>query len=204
MGFAHDDVSGVNGTELAAFKASAPNIVKDNCMKEGITLGRSVAFITAVMCEMLRAYTVRSTRPAWEVFNRNKWMHLACSISFICTVSLTLLPGVKTIFKLDTPDWWFCFLSFLFAFGCTANDELFKYFYRKKIAGRAASRKQTLEKKDAEERIENLIEMVHDINSARVMQTTTNVEMKESLTEIKDKVATLADGTGVNDVEVKL
>merc|ERR1712083_1143301 len=58
--------------EISAFKKQATNLVEGNCMKEGIILGRSTSFITAVMCEMLRAYTVASTRPLWETFNTNK------------------------------------------------------------------------------------------------------------------------------------
>merc|ERR1711918_122229 len=106
---------------------------KDNCVATGLTLGRSTSFITAVMCEMLRAYTVRSIEPAVYVFNRNKWMHIACLFSFTMTVLLTIIPGVKQIFYLDTPDWFYYFIAFIFAFGCATNDELFKYLYRRTL-----------------------------------------------------------------------
>merc|ERR1712019_154411 len=118
------------------FKANAPNIMEDNCMKEGITLGRSTAFITAVMCEMLRAYTVKSLRPAHETFFRNNMMHLACSISFLFTVSLTIIPGVREIFKLLTPRWFFYKIAFIFAFANMVIDEVFKYLYRLRLEGR--------------------------------------------------------------------
>merc|ERR1712159_353315 len=101
------------------FKKNAVILDKySNCMTEGLTLGRSTAFITAVMCEMLRAYTVKSTRPATETFRGNPYMHIACLVSFLATVSLTIIPGVKEIFKLDTPAWFYYFISFVFAFGC--------------------------------------------------------------------------------------
>merc|ERR1712139_180086 len=104
-----------------------------NCMAEGLTLGRSTSFITAVMCEMLRAYTVRSIDPAVYVFNRNKWMHFACLFSFTMTLLLTIIPGVKEIFYLDTPEWFYYFIAFVFASGCACNDELFKFLYRRKL-----------------------------------------------------------------------
>merc|ERR1719316_645948 len=78
------------------------------CMSKGTKLGRTQAFITAVYCEMMRAYTVRcapgdgSDPPwMWEVFMRNWWMHIACSISFWMTILITIIPGVNSvIFKL--------------------------------------------------------------------------------------------------------
>merc|ERR1719316_1981525 len=73
------------------------------CMAKGTKLGRTQAFITAVYCEMLRAYTVRCApgdgmNPPWmwEVFNRNKYMHIACNISFWSTLAVTLIPVVNT------------------------------------------------------------------------------------------------------------
>merc|ERR1719310_2712119 len=127
--FAHDPEDAAS----KKFKEEAKKINDDNCMVEGIKLGRSTAFITAVMCEMLRAYTVRSSRPAYETFLRNPTMHWACAISFCATVSLTLIPGIMDIFKLATPRFFFYIISFIFAFGCMLNDEVFKFFYRRRV-----------------------------------------------------------------------
>jgi hypothetical protein len=107
-------------------------------MMEGLTLGRSVSFITAVMCEMLRAYTVRSLQPVWEVWNRNKIMHGACASSFLLTVSLTLIPGVKKLFALGTPDWFYYGVAFVFALGSMGIDELSKFAYRRVLVKREA------------------------------------------------------------------
>merc|ERR1712113_810037 len=90
--------------EIASFKKNAKNLVDGNCMKDGIILGRSTSFITAVMCEMLRAYTVASTRPLWETFNTNKLMHIACSFSFLATMLLTIIPGVSMSSTLKLRD----------------------------------------------------------------------------------------------------
>lgn len=83
----------------------------------GTRLGRSQAFLSAVYCEMMRAYTVRcapgdGTNPpwAWQVFMRNGWMHVACAISFCLTVCVTAIPGLNSvIFGLTCPP----FMSFL-------------------------------------------------------------------------------------------
>jgi magnesium-transporting ATPase (P-type) len=83
---------------------------EDSCAGYGINLGRSICFLTAVYCEMMRAYTVRcapgaGVRPpwAWECFNRNGWMHIACSISFWMTILFISLPGLQDVLNLSRP-----------------------------------------------------------------------------------------------------
>jgi magnesium-transporting ATPase (P-type) len=72
------------------------------CHSHGTTLGRTQTFVSAVYCEMMRAYTVRcapgdgSNPPwAWAVFNRNFTLHIACQISFWSTILVTLLPWIN-------------------------------------------------------------------------------------------------------------
>jgi hypothetical protein len=72
------------------------------CQSYGTTLGRTQTFVSAVYCEMMRAYTVRcapgdgSNPPwAWAVFNRNFTLHIACQISFWSTILVTLLPWIN-------------------------------------------------------------------------------------------------------------
>merc|ERR1712048_265210 len=120
------------------FKKTAKRLDSTNCMMEGLTLGRSVSFITAVMCEMLRAYTVRSLAPVYQVWNRNWIMHFACASSFLLTVSLTFIPGLKDLFKLDMPDPIYYGLAFLFALGSMIIDEISKWMYRRVLAKREA------------------------------------------------------------------
>jgi len=164
-----------------AFKAAAPNIVDDNCMREGMVLGRSTAFITAVMCEMLRAYTVKSSRPAYETFFRNRVMHLACGISFFCTVALTFIPGVKKIFKLDTPALFFYFIAFVFAFGCMLNDEIFKFFYRKRNAHRKMTQEAGAKQSEAAEQLDMIADMLHNLEVGRAKMDADVYDIKESL-----------------------
>lgn len=174
---AHDE----ENEESRIFKDTAPNIMEDNCMKEGITLGRSTAFITAVMCEMLRAYTVKSLRPAHETFFRNNWMHLACSISFIFTVSLTIIPGVREIFKLLTPRWFFYKIAFIFAFSNMLIDEIAKYFYRRALAERKKVEAARLRQVEATEKLEMMSDMLHKMEAGRAKTDSTVYDLKESV-----------------------
>merc|ERR1712048_227078 len=181
--FAHDHANSTGTVDEAflAFKRDAPNIMKDNCMKEGITLGRSTAFITAVMCEMLRAYTVKSIRPAHQTFFRNNMMHLACSISFVRTVSLTFIPVVKGIFKLDTPAWFFYKLAFVFAFGNMIIDEVAKLFYRRALMQRKKVAATQIKQIEAGQQLDMIADMLHKMEAGRSKTDSTVFGMKESL-----------------------
>eukprot|EP01069_Polyplicarium_translucidae_P003123 Polyplicarium_translucidae@DN2218_c0_g1_i4.p1 len=64
------------------------------------------SFVCAVYCEMFRAYTVRSWEYATTVFNRNAWMHLACSLSATSTLALTIIPWLNSIFGVMGIQWW--------------------------------------------------------------------------------------------------
>merc|ERR1719502_559629 len=57
-----------------------------NCLANGVKKGRTMSFVTAVYCEMMRAYTVKSNRPAVFTFLTNGWMHIACTISAVLTL----------------------------------------------------------------------------------------------------------------------
>jgi magnesium-transporting ATPase (P-type) len=140
--------------EFLEFKRTAKRLDDSNCMMEGLKLGRSVSFITAVMCEMLRAYTVRSTQPVYEVWNRNWIMHLACSSSFLLTVSLTFIPGVNDLFKLGAPSWFFYGLAFIFALGSLTIDEISKWMFRRVIKQREAGDKGAMERKEIKDQLE--------------------------------------------------
>jgi len=164
-----------------AFKKNAENLVGHNCMQDGIVYGRSTSFITAVMCEMLRAYTVASTRPLWETWNTNKAMHFACSFSFICTMLLTIIPGVKYVFHLDTPTWFYYGISFLFAFSTMVIDELFKYFYRVRLEMRKQSQLDEVKQNEQTDRLNMICDMLHDLENAKVKNEGEMYELKENL-----------------------
>lgn len=94
-------------------KGAAPRDYFDVSAR-GAKMGRTCSFITAVWCEMLRAYTVRSWHWFFLVFNRNPWMHLACSISATLTSLLTIVPGIQSAFSTCALPWYL----YLFAIGC--------------------------------------------------------------------------------------
>jgi magnesium-transporting ATPase (P-type) len=167
------------------FKAVAKNIQEDNCMKDGIVLGRSTSFITAVMCEMLRAYTVKSTEPAHTVFRRNPTMPVACAISFLATVSLTVIPGVKKIFTLDNPAWFYYLIAFAFAFGCFLNDEHAKFWFRRELRKRKAAFAGDTVGEQTKEKVDIVAEMVHDLNRSKQKTEKDLYDIKELLGQLK-------------------
>ncbi|KAK1935987.1 putative P-type ATPase4 [Babesia divergens] len=98
------------------------------------TQARTMSFVTAVWCEMLRAYTVRSWDYFYEVFNRNPSMHVACSISATATLVATVIPKFNKIMHLVSLPWWQYLLAIGFAFVTLILDECIpKYLYRRKI-----------------------------------------------------------------------
>merc|ERR1712151_437279 len=166
---------------IAEFKRTAKNLDEGNCMQDGIILGRSTSFITAVMCEMLRAYTVASTRPLWETWNVNKFMHLACSFSFICTMLLTIIPGVTNVFHLQTPRWFFYFIAFLFALATMVIDEFFKYLYRLRLEVRKQIQLDQVKQNAQTDRLNMICDMLHDLESGKTKTEGDIFELKESL-----------------------
>ncbi|CRH03767.1 non-SERCA-type Ca2+-transporting P-ATPase, putative [Plasmodium relictum] len=113
-----------------------PGILKkgyEDIAARGSKRGRTMAFISAVWCEMLRAYTVRSWKPFYSVFNRNMWMHLACSISATLTFLSTCIPGITSVLNTTCLLWWQYILAILWAFLNLVLDEVIpKVIYRRK------------------------------------------------------------------------
>jgi magnesium-transporting ATPase (P-type) len=176
------------------FKKNAKKLDKKmNCMATGLTLGRSTSFITAVMCEMLRAYTVRSIEPAVYVFNRNKWMHIACLFSFTMTLLLTIIPGVKEIFYLDTPQWFYYFIAFIFAFGCACNDEVFKFMYRRKLQRGVQGDFKKMEEAATKQRVETVVEMLHQIKNNVDLSAEHTVENRNAIGRVKHEVVDILE-----------
>jgi magnesium-transporting ATPase (P-type) len=103
----------------------------NSCAGQGIKLARSVAFLTAVYCEMMRAYTVRCAPGSgvdppwmWSVFMRNNWMHIACSISFWMTIIFVSVPYVQDILHLTRPPFASYFIGIAFPILNAFFDEM--------------------------------------------------------------------------------
>ncbi|SCN59014.1 non-SERCA-type Ca2+-transporting P-ATPase, putative [Plasmodium chabaudi adami] len=105
----------------------------EDISSKGSKRGRTIAFISAVWCEMLRAYTVRSWEPFYKVFNRNMWMHFACSISATMTFLSTCIPGITAILNTACLLWWQYLFGIFWAMLNLILDEIIpKVIYRRK------------------------------------------------------------------------
>jgi len=144
-------------------------------------LGRSTSFITAVMCEMLRAYTVASTRPLWETWNANFYMHIACSFSFVATMLLTIIPGVKYVFHLETPRLFLYAIAFMFAVATMVIDEFFKFLYRRRLERRKQLQLDEVKQNEQTDRLNMICDMLHDLEGGKVKTEGDIFELKESL-----------------------
>lgn len=103
----------------------------------GTRVATTQTFITAVFCEMLRAYTIRTWDFFLYAFNRNPWMHLACSISATLTLLVTIIPGIRDVFGLTPIAAWQYSLALGWALLSVVLDELIpKPLYRRKYQRR--------------------------------------------------------------------
>jgi len=67
----------------------------------------------------------------WEVFMRNWWMHVACSISFWLTIFISLVPGVRDLFQLSPPPFYGYLIAIAFSVANAFFDEFVpKPFYK--------------------------------------------------------------------------
>jgi hypothetical protein len=160
-----------------------------NCMADGVRSGRTVSFTTAVYCEMLRAYTVKSDDPVYLTFFRNNWMHLACGISAVLTIAVSVIPGLnKYIFELNVLYLFLYGVAIGFAFLCVIIDEIYKIKFRMILKDRAARLKEAVHKKLLEERFEVVVEMLE--RHTKIMETnaTSMKELKLHVSDIEKAV----------------
>eukprot|EP00917_Polyrhabdina_sp_WS-2016_P023401 GHVP01050744.1.p1 GENE.GHVP01050744.1~~GHVP01050744.1.p1 ORF type:complete len:1240 (-),score=214.13 GHVP01050744.1:1558-5277(-) len=110
--------------DVEALSAGLPSGGYEFTVTKASRIATTQSFIAAVFCEMLRAYTVRSWEWAHSVFNRNPWMHLACSFSFVATLILTIIPWINTIFGVTPLFWWQYLLAMSWGLVNLVGDEL--------------------------------------------------------------------------------
>merc|ERR1719238_759579 len=94
---------------------------------------------------------------------------------------LTIIPGVKYVFKLETPEWFFYFIAMGFAFGCMINDEIFKYFYRRRVEERKRSQLDGVKQDEQTARLNMISDMLHELETGRIKSEKELFEVKESL-----------------------
>jgi hypothetical protein len=139
------------------------------------------------MCEMMRAYTVKSVKAFYETFLRNGWMHAACLVSFLMTIFVTMVPFVNTdIFKLDNPEWYCYFLAVALALGCSANDEHAKFWYRRELYRRSIVQTGMNARDQLLEKVEVCVEMLQKVMEDGKKRDEVLFETKKELATVKE------------------
>lgn len=101
---------------------------------------------------------------------------------------LTIIPGVKQIFYLDTPQWFYYFIAFIFAFGCATNDEVFKYLYRRTLSARVNGDFRRRDEIATKQRVETVVEMLHQIKNSADLNCEHLMENRNALARVKHEV----------------
>merc|ERR1711918_26525 len=99
---------------------------------------------------------------------RNRIMHGACLFSFTLTVSLTFIPGVKELFKLDTPLWFYYLIAFIFALGSMIIDEISKWMFRRVLKEREGGDQGIKERQVIKDRVDMVVEKLPSTGAATV------------------------------------
>jgi hypothetical protein len=172
-----------------------------NCMADGVRNGRTVSFTTAVYCEMLRAYTVKSDDPAFLTFFRNNWMHLACTISAVMTIAVSFIPILNTdIFRLNRISPQLYAIALAFAFLCMIIDEIYKIRFRVVLAGRKKEEEEAVVQKAMNDRIEIVVDLLEKHAKMQSENSTDMRELKVHVGEmeksLRDPVAAMATPSG--------
>jgi hypothetical protein len=165
-----------------------------NCMADGVRNGRTVSFTTAVYCEMLRAYTVKSDDPAFLTFFRNNWMHLACTISAVMTIAVSFIPILNTdIFRLNRISPQLYAIALAFAFLCMIIDEIYKIRFRVVLAGRKKEEEEAVVQKAMNDRIEIVVDL---LEKHAKMQSENQTDMRELKVHVGEIEKSLRDPVG--------
>ena len=72
-----------------------------------LEMGRTYAFVTLIVSELLRAYSARSEKyPLWKigVFSNSK-MNLASAVSFLLLALVMFIPALRDVFNLELLNW---------------------------------------------------------------------------------------------------
>merc|ERR1712217_912718 len=134
----------------------------------------------------------------------NKLMHLACSFSFLATMLLTIIPGVKTVFHLETPRWFFYAIAFFFALATMVIDEFFKFLYRWRLEVRKQLQLDEVKQNEQTDRLNMISDMLHDLEGAKSKTEGDVFELKESLGLLIKNVDKANDVLGTEKVKKAL
>merc|ERR1712187_971578 len=82
---------------------------------------------------------------------------------------LTIIPGVKYVFHLETPRWFFYGIAFIFAVTSVVIDEFFKYLYRRRLEVRKQSQLDGVKQNEQTDRLNMICDMLHDLESGKTI-----------------------------------
>jgi potassium/sodium efflux P-type ATPase len=101
------------------------------CVKEGVTIARTMVFLTLALCESLRPLTARSfENTMFEYLHKNKAMLYAIFFSILFTLIVVFVPGVNYIFHMKPPRWYEWLLVAIFVLISVISDEILKLKFR--------------------------------------------------------------------------
>ncbi|MGB7537967.1 MAG: cation-translocating P-type ATPase [Anaerolineales bacterium] len=95
---------------------------------------QTVAFVTLVLSELVRAFTVRSERlSVFKIgFTSNRWMLLAVGSSLILLLGVIYIPFLDPIFNTIPLGWQDWIILLPFAFADSVANELYKWILRRR------------------------------------------------------------------------
>jgi magnesium-transporting ATPase (P-type) len=128
-------ISGTAGAD-GVYLVQHGNADCELCIDESIRRARTVAFISLVWAEGLRAYTSRSfDQPVWKRTFANPSMNKAVMLAQITLVMALFLPGLNSVLDLYVYEihGWGWFLAMVGAVSCLVLCEAYKYFTRHHI-----------------------------------------------------------------------
>ena len=105
-----------------------------------VQTAETMAFVTLSLCELFRAYTVRSERTSifrLGVFS-NKYMQYAVILSIVLTLSVVILPFLQPIFNTHMPTAAEWVVIFVLATLPAIAEEITKFFLRRQDTKAAA------------------------------------------------------------------
>jgi len=137
------------------------DIFADPAGWDGVKKARTVAFISLVLAENIRAYCARSfDAPIWRNMCGNRYMQMAIILAEIAMLAAVFLPGLRQVLELEGAEigGWGWVVAFIGPVGCVILCELLKiitYFqirrYQRQLAEKQDEAEQGYKPKSIED-----------------------------------------------------
>ena len=123
----NEDGDIITTCEVLTSSGQWKTVEDDHCLEDGLTIARTMVFLTIALSECLRPLTARSfSLGVFDEFFRNKYMTLAIAFSLSCIFFITCTPVVQDIFHLHPPRWFEWLLIFVGVLVTIVSDEILK------------------------------------------------------------------------------